>query len=102
MKGCTKGAMPPSVVGEMPPPSVELTMIGVLMRAHLASLSPKKRAAYLCAVMEALSEFEDLRKVVRLRSREYDEALVETQKQAVAWTRGMTSAFFMGDCLNRE
>ena len=91
--------LPPSLMDEMPPPSAELTLIGVLMRAHLKSLSPKKRRVYLLTVMNTLTEFEDLRRVVRLRSREHDEAVALTRKQATAWARGMTSAFFLSDAM---
>lgn len=80
-------------------PSVELTLIGVLMKAHMSTLSPKKRRAYLLSVMDTLSDFEDLRKVVRLRSREHDAAVAESQRRAVAWTRGMTSAFLVSEAM---
>ncbi len=94
-------SLPASLADEMPAPSAELTLIGVLMKAHLKTLSPKKRRVYLLSVMETLSDFEDMRKVVRLRSRAHDEAVEVTRRQATAWTRGMTSAFFLSEMLDR-
>lgn len=92
-----RATLPASLREEMPPPTAELTLIGVLMRAHLKTLSPKKRRAYLITVMDSLTEFEEMRKVVRLRGREHDEAVSETHRQATAWTRGMMSAFLVHD-----
>lgn len=93
-------SLPASLAEEMPAPSTELTLIGVMMRAHLKCLPPKKRRLFLLEVMETLSDFEDLRKVVRLRGREHDEMLALTHRQAVAWTRGMTSAFLVSDVMS--
>ena len=86
----------------MPMPSAELTLIGVMMRAHLNTLPPKKRRAYLLSIMETLAEFDDFRKVVRLRGREHDEALGLTRKQAAAWMRGMLGAFFVAEMMDGE
>ena len=95
-------SLPPSLIREMPPPSVELTLAGVLMRAHMRTLPRRKRREYLLAVMEALEEFEMNANVVRLRPASFDEDVAETRRQATAWVRGMTASFFMADMIRDE
>lgn len=89
--------LPPSTVEDMPSPSVELTMIGALMKAHLATLPPKKRRAFLAELMSVFSEYEASSNVIRLRSRSHDAEVTRARRGAVAWTRGMMAAFWQLD-----
>ena len=82
---------------DMPEPSVELTLLAVLMRAHLRTLKPKARKAYLREIVTALEEFEADANVIRLRGKEYDEAVALTRRQSVAWVRAALGAFFVSD-----
>lgn len=84
-------------VGDIPAPSSELTLIAVLVRAHLRTLSPKKRRAFLRAIAETLGDFEAHSSVVRIRGREHDEAVAVTRKEAAAWLRATLGAFFIAD-----
>lgn len=97
-----RSSLPASLREEMPPPSTELTLMGVLMRAHLRSLPRKKRREYLLGVMDALEEFEMNANVVRLRPASFDKEVAATRRQATAWVRGMTASFFMADMLRDE
>ena len=92
-----RASLPPSALEEIPPPSAELTLIGALMRAHLASLPPRKRTVFLASLMEVFEEYEASSNVVRIRSRRHDEAVTQARREAVAWTRAMMGAFFMMD-----
>lgn len=92
-----RAELPPSVAADMPHPTAELTMIGALMRAHMACLPPRKRRAFLANLMEVFEEYEGSHNVVRLRSRALDSEVTRARREAVAWTRGMMAAFFMLD-----
>ena len=92
-----RNSLPPSMAEDMPEPSVELTTLGVMLRAHLKCLSPKKRRAFLEAVMETWEELDASANVIRLRGREYDDAVMQTRRQGVAWTRAMMAAYLMKD-----
>jgi len=87
----------PIPVGELPAPSTELTLTAVMLRAHLRTLKPKARQRYLRAIAEALGDFEEDQNVVRIRGREYDEAVAQTRKEAAAWLRATLGAFFVAD-----
>ena len=89
--------LPPSLADDMPPPSVELTLLGVMLRAHLKCLPPKKRRVFLENIMETWEELDASANVVRLRGREHDEGVMRTRRQGVAWTRGMMAAYLMHD-----
>lgn len=91
--------LPPSAPSDMPPPCVKLVISAVIMRAAMDALPPKRRRAYLQSIMTSLADMEDLRKVVRLRGREHDEAVIASQREAVAWMRGMIAAFHVADTL---
>jgi hypothetical protein len=92
-----RAELPPSVAEDMPHPSPELTMIGALMRAHMASLPPRKRRVFLANLMEVFEEYEGTSNVVRLRSKALDPEVTKARRGAVAWTRAMMAAFFMLD-----
>lgn len=79
----------------MPPPSTELTLHGVHVRAYLATLSPKKRRAYLAEVMRVHEEYEMTVNLYRLRPREHDEATAKARRGALAWSRAMLARFFV-------
>jgi len=83
--------------GELPEPSAELTLTAVILRAQLRTLKPKARQRYLRAIAETLAEFEAHSSVVRIRGREYDEAVAQTRKEAAAWLRATLGAFFVAD-----
>jgi hypothetical protein len=85
------------MAGDMPEPSVTLTMMGALLRAHLATLSPKKRRQFLAELMKVFAEYEETANVVRLRSATHDEELTRARREAIAWTRGMMAAFWLRD-----
>lgn len=86
----------------MPAPSVELTVVGALMRAHLASIPPKKRRLFLDNLMATFEEYEACSNVVRLRSQNRDAEVTKARREAVAWTGGMMAAFWMIDVDRRE
>lgn len=92
-----RAEIPPSLAADMPPPSAELTMIGALMRAHMACLPPRKRKAFLSELMRVFEEYEATSNVVRLRARSMDGEVEKARREAVAWLRGMMAAFFMLD-----
>ena len=86
-----------SLVSDMPPPSVELTLIAVMLRTHLLTLKPKARREYLRGLMRTMEDFEADANVVRLRGREHDAAVALTRRQSVAWVRAAMGAFFIAD-----
>lgn len=90
-------SLPPSRAEDLPEPSVELTMIGALMRAHLSCLPPKKRRAFLASLMQTFEEYEASSNVIRLRAKDKDEAVAKSRREAVAWTRAMIGAYWMLD-----
>lgn len=81
----------------LPAPSAALTLNAVLLRAHLRTLKPKARKRYLRAIAETLAEFESDASVVRIRGREYDEAVAVTRKESAAWLRATLAAFLIAD-----
>lgn len=93
----TRRADLPFVAGELPAPSVELTLAAVILRTHLKTLKPKARQRYLRAISETLGEFETNANVVRIRGREHDAAVAQTRKEAAAWLRATLGAFFVAD-----
>lgn len=97
-----RASLPASLREEMPAPSAELTLIAVLIRAHLKTQPRKKRREFLFNVTAALEEMEMVSNVVRLRGREHDAAVSLTRKQATAWVRGMLGAFFAADMVRPE
>ena len=68
-----------------------------MLRAHLRTLKPKARQAFLRSLAEALAEFEAHSCVVRIRGREHDAAVAVTRKEAAAWLRATLGAFFIAD-----
>lgn len=92
-----RASLPPSMAADLPPPSPELTLLGAMLRAHMATLPPKKRRLLLKNLMEVFEEYEATSNVIRLRGREHDAEVTAARRGAVAWTRGMMAAFFMLD-----
>ena len=86
--------LPPSLMADMPPTSPELALIGAFVRAHLATMPRKKRALFMREVFSVFDSY-DTGNVVRIRGREHDEAVAQSRRGAVAWTRGMMSAFLL-------
>lgn len=97
-----RDSLPRSLPGDMPTPSVALTVIGAIMLAHLRTLSPKKRKAFLTALFDVFEEYETTSHIVRLRGREYDAAVASSRRQAVAWSRGMFAAWWQATMLKED
>lgn len=89
--------LPPTTPSDIPDPSVELTLIAVMIRAHLRTLKPKARREYLRTLAEVMAEFEADQNVVRLRGRKHDAAVTRTRRESAAWMRAVMGAFFIAD-----
>ena len=87
--------LPPSERIDMPAPSAELSLIGVLMRTFVDELPPKKRAAFMTRLYENFGEMQDMDKIVRIRPREYDDEVRRARRGALSWARAMLTAHFM-------
>lgn len=90
-----RALLPPSLIEEMPPPSPELALMGAILRAHMMNLSPKKRQAFLRAVMQVFTEYETGEVVVRLRAAKYDAEVTAARRSALAWVRGWMTTLSM-------
>lgn len=93
--------LPPSQLADMPPPSAELALLGVLLRAHMETLSPKKQRVFVRTVMDTFDAMERAGSVVRLRSPKYDAEVVQARREALAWVRGAMAASWQLDALKR-
>lgn len=93
----SRSADPSLAAGELPVPSVELTLTAVVLRSHLRTLKPKARQKYLRALSDTLAEFESDANVVRIRGREHDAAVAQSRREAAAWLRATLGAFFIAD-----
>lgn len=85
----------------MPLPSPELTLISVLLKAHMETLSPKKQRAFLSSVMDTFEELEAAGGVIRMRSAKYDAEVVRARREALAWLRGAIAVSWQLDTLRR-
>jgi hypothetical protein len=94
-----RASLPPSLASDMPPPSVELTLISVLLKAHMATLSPKKQRAFLSSVMDTFEDLENAASVVRMRSPKYDAEVKKARREALAWLRGAIALSWQLDML---
>lgn len=94
-------SLPPSLAGDMPLPSPELTLISVLLKAHMETLSPKKQRAFLSSVMDTFEELEAAGGVIRMRSAKYDAEVVRARREALAWLRGAIAVSWQLDTLRR-
>lgn len=81
----------------LPEPTVELTLGALFLRAHLKTLSPKKRRVFLRELAQAMTDFNEHANIVRLRGREYDAAVAVTRAEAAAWLQATLAAFTIGD-----
>lgn len=81
----------------LPEPSAELTLFALFLRAHLRTLSKRKRREFLRALAEAMAEFDADSNIVRLRGREHDAAVATTRKEAATWLRATLAAFVIAD-----
>lgn len=94
-----RASLPPSSLVEMPPPSVELTLMSVMLRAHMECLSPKKQRLFVSSVMETFEAMERAGSVVRMRSPKHDEEVLKARRAALAWVRGAMAASWQLDAL---
>lgn len=85
------------MVEDMPPPSAELAVMGAIFRAHLMTLSPKRRRVFMNCLMQVFEQYETDAHVVRLRAALYDAEVKKARRGALAWVRGMMAAFFLAD-----
>jgi hypothetical protein len=74
----------PQLRVELPDQSAELTMLRVLVEAHLATVSRKRGVAYLRTVAETLEREEGLSAIVPIRGR-VPAAAVTARREALAW-----------------
>lgn len=94
-----RASLPPSTLIEMPPSSVELTLLSVVLRAHMECLSPKKQRLFVKSVMDTFDAMEGAAGVVRLRSAAHDAKVAEDRRAALAWVRGAMAASWQLDAL---
>jgi hypothetical protein len=92
-------SLPPSIASEMPPPSAELTLISVLLKAHMATLSAKKQRAFITSVMDTFEDLENAGTVVRMRAPKYDAEVLRARREALAWLRGAIAISWQLDML---
>lgn len=81
----------------VPAPTVELTLGALFLRAHLKTLSPKKRRVFLRELATAMTDFNEHANIVRLRGREHDDAVARTRQEAAAWLQATLAAFTIAD-----
>jgi hypothetical protein len=77
-------ALDPLLRTELPEQSAELTMLRVLVEAHLATVSRKRGEAYLRAVVLTLEREEELSAIVPIRGARRQGA-VTARREALAW-----------------
>jgi len=86
----------------LPPPSPELSLIGALVRAHLATLPKKKRQAFLRAVSEAFREFDEHHALIRIRPADEDPLVREARTLAANWWRHALGAQLTLDAMSEK
>lgn len=89
--------LPASLPEDMPPPSVELTLMALFVGTHLRVLKPKQRKAFMKTMLLTMEEFHSLANVIRIRDRAFDAEVARTRLQATAWVRAMAGAYFLAD-----
>ena len=78
--------MKPGEPSQLPSPTPELVMIGVVLEAHLSTLPRKQRARVLARISARMDNLAALEGVVRLRPEGGEmSALRHAQRRAAAW-----------------
>lgn len=95
-----RSSLAPSRLEDMPPPSVELVVLGVILRAQMQTLSAKKQQQFVKAALDTFEAMHRAGNIVRLRSPKHDAEVLKAQREALAWLRGLTSAGWQLNALN--
>ena len=77
--------MKPGEPDQLPPPTPELVMIGVMLEAQLSALPRKQRARVLARINARMEGLAALESVVRLRPEGEVSALRHARRRAAAW-----------------
>lgn len=77
--------MKPAKPSQLPAPTPELVMIGVIFEAHLSTLSRKERARVLSRINARMERLMDPETVIRLRPEGEMPALRHAKQRAAAW-----------------
>lgn len=84
---------PPAVSAEMPEPSAELTLIRVLVEAHLATCSRKKGERFLRLTAEKLADEESLSAVIPFSGASQHSGVRTARRQAAEVYRRLLPLF---------
>ena len=69
----------------VPLPTPELVMIGIMIEAHLSTLSRKERLRFLARISESVERLTQLEGVARLRPEGQIAELTVARRGAAAW-----------------